>query len=296
MLRVGFGMILVSQILRSDDSDDSEGAVLIVGTTDKPRWELGIGAGFFSGYDYPASNKSNQRAIAVPFFIYRSPALRLGDGGVRAVAIETPRLKLDLSIGGSLNANSEDNRIRQGMPDLDFLFEIGPQLEVRLVDKPLDTGGRLQARFTSELRAVFSTDLRSVDERGYVANIGIGINLRNPSRSNVTLASLLKVSYASEELQDYFYQVDQPFVTDDRPAFDAQGGYLDTSLFFGVATRPFPSVRVFAGVIQGFFAGAKNSDSPLYEVSEQTRLAFGIVWTIKQSKEMVEIVDLGSDG
>jgi len=65
----------------TDDSDDSEGAVLIVGTTDKPRWELGIGAGFFSGYDYPASNKSNQRAIAVPFFIYRSPALRLGDGG-----------------------------------------------------------------------------------------------------------------------------------------------------------------------------------------------------------------------
>ena len=67
--------------------------------TRKPRWELGVGGGVFSGFDYPASDDPNRRAIALPFFIYRSPVFRVGGGGLRAVAIERPRVRLDLSIG-----------------------------------------------------------------------------------------------------------------------------------------------------------------------------------------------------
>lgn len=261
----------------------------------RPRWELGVGGGYFSGFDYPASRETNERAIAVPFFIYRSPRLRLGDGGIRAVAIERPRLKLDLSISGSLNASTRENSVRQGMDDLDFLFEIGPQLEVRLFDRSLASGARVRGRLTSELRAVFSTDFNSVDEQGFVADVGLGVNVANVAGTGIGLLAAVDVVFATEKLHDYFYQVDQEFVTATRPAFDARGGFLESSLVLGFAFSPFTDVRVFTGVIQGFFGGARNEDSPLFEVTQQTRVAVGIVWTLLRSKTMVNVVDLGRD-
>lgn|GEM_PF-421567 len=261
----------------------------------KPRWELGIGGGAFSGYDYPASSDRNKRAIALPFFIYRTPVFRVGDGGLRAVAIENPRFKLDLSVGGSLNASSEGSSVRQGMPDLDFLFEIGPQLEFRLLDRMLASGSRLRMRFTTELRAVFSSDFRGIDSRGLVIESGVGLNLDNVAGTRMSMLIGLDVTFASEKLHDYFYEVDAEFVTAARPLFDASAGYLETTLFTGVAYRPMASVRIFTGVIQGFFDGASNQRSPLFEVTRQTRLALGIVWTIRSSEQMIDVIDLGSN-
>ena len=65
----------------------------------KPVWELGVGAAFFSGHDYPASDDPNDTALALPFFVYRSERVRVQGGGVGAVAIERPRFKLDVSLG-----------------------------------------------------------------------------------------------------------------------------------------------------------------------------------------------------
>jgi len=105
----------------------------------------------------------------------------------------------------------------------------------------------------------------------------------------------LDVTFASEKLHDYFYEVDAEFVTAARPLFDASAGYLETTLFTGVAYRPMASVRIFTGVIQGFFDGASNQRSPLFEVTRQTRLALGIVWTIRSSEQMIDVIDLGSN-
>lgn len=299
------GILIVSTLMADDEAGTSSElpAAKITdvetlfpdGVTSKPRWEIGLGGGYFSGFDYPASSDANERALVVPFFVYRSPLLRLGDGGVRAVAIERPRLKLDLSIGGSLNASSEDNGVRQGMDDLDFLFELGPQLEVRLFDQRLDSGARLRGRLTSELRAVFSTDFKSVDAQGVIAEVGLGVNVANVAGTGISFLSGFDVSFATEQLHDYFYQVDPEFVTDSRPAFDAKGGYLESTLVAGFAFRPFADVRVFTGVIQGFYGGARNQDSPLFEVTEQTRFVLGVVWTALRSKTMVDVVDLGSN-
>lgn len=262
--------------------------------TQRPTWEIGVGGGYFSGFDYPASNDENQRAIALPFFIYRTPAFRIGGGGVRAVAIEKPRVKLDVSVGGSLNASSDGDGVREGLPDLDFLFEIGPQLEVRLFDENKARGGRLQGRFTSELRAVFATDFSKVSSQGFVAEFGVGVNYGNFRGSGIDLITALSTTFASEKLQDYFYEVDPEFVTESRSAFNAKAGYLETKLFAGIGIRPLRNVRVFTGVFTGLYEGARNQNSPLFETTTQTGFALGIVWTIKTSDTYVDIVDLGT--
>ncbi len=260
----------------------------------KPRWELGLGGGFVSGFDYPASSETSNRGIALPFFVYRSSIFRAGDGGVRAVAIEKPRFTLDLSVGGSLNADSEGNSAREGLPDLDFLFEVGPRFQLRIMDTTLPSGERIQGRFTTDLRAVFATDFSGVESLGAVADVGVGFNISNIRGLGITVLTGLDLTFASEGLQDYYYQVDPEFVTPDRQFFDANAGYLETTLFAGFAVRPFSSVRVFTGFIKGFFHGASNEDSPLFEVSEQTRFAVAVVWTLATSKNLIEVVDLGS--
>lgn len=261
----------------------------------RPRWELGLGGGYFSSFDYPASKEASNRGIVLPFFVYRSPVFRTGSGGIRAVAIERPRLTLDLSVGGSLNANSVGNTAREGMPDLDFLFEVGPQLKLQLLDKVLPTGERLLGRFTADVRAVFATDFRGVDSLGAVADIGLGLTMSNVRGTGISVLTGLELTYATEPLQDYFYQVEPEFVTPERAFFDAKAGYLESTLFAGFAVTPLPNVRLFTGFIKGFFQGAENADSPLFEVNEQTRFAVAFVWTIAKSKKMIDVVDLGSN-
>jgi len=260
--------------------------------TRRPRWEFGVGGGYVAGQDYPASSDPNSRSLALPFFIYRSAVFRVGGGGVRAVAIERPRVRLDLSVGGSLSASSEDNGSRAGMPDLDFLFELGPQLEVSLIDRPAGSGGRLQVEFATKLRAVVSTDFRGVRAQGFVAEAGVDVARRRVLGSRLDLVAGFDVTFADERLQDYFYEVDPAFATPARAAHDARAGYLGSELSLGVAIRARRDVRVFAGARTGLYAGAANEDSPLFETTSSTGVALGIVWTIARSERLIDVIEV----
>jgi outer membrane protein len=280
-----------------EESNPSNGVAevseLALGVKSRPRWEVGVGFGHIRGYDYPASRDHNRRSIALPFFVYRTRSLRFGGGGIRAVAIENPRVKLDLSVGGSLNASSSGDGVREGMPDLDFLFELGPQLEVRLRDEVIDGGSRLQSRFTSEIRAVFVTDFDEVDRQGLVAEAGLDITLRNVKGTGIDIGAAIGLTYANEKLQDYFYEVPAQYATPTRPEFDAKGGYLESKLNIGLVFRPRDNVAVFLGAFTGLYDGAANEDSPLFETTSQTGFALGVVWAIAKSRTMVEVVELG---
>ena len=109
----------------------------------------------------------------------------------------------------------------------------------------------------------------------------------------MSLISALDVTFADERLQDYFYEVDSEFVTATRPAFNAQGGYLETGLLVAMAIQPTPRVRVFLGVSQEYYDSAANQNSPLFETTEQTRYVFGFIWTLKTSEKMVDVIEMG---
>jgi MipA family protein len=96
----------------------------------RPLWEVGVAG--VGGYvaDYPGAEQSRFRGLPLPYFIYCGEVLRAGDGGLLRGRYDlSDRLEIDLSFDGSLNADSDDNTLRRGMPDLDFLAEIGPQLK-----------------------------------------------------------------------------------------------------------------------------------------------------------------------
>jgi hypothetical protein len=94
-----------------------------------PLWELGLVGG--GGYlpDYPAASQNHWRGIGLPYAVYRGDFLQVGERGiVRGLFLDLRQFEFDLSADASFPVNSSDNKARQGMNDLDTLFEIGPKL------------------------------------------------------------------------------------------------------------------------------------------------------------------------
>jgi MipA family protein len=91
------------------------------------------------------------------------------------------------------------------------------------------------------------------------------------------------MSYASEELQDYFYQVDPEFSNRDRIKYDAKGGYLGSELSLGLSFPIRKNIRGFLTGTAKFHQGAANQDSPLYEKDITYSFGIGFVWRLYQS-------------
>jgi len=259
---------------------------------DKPRWELGLGAAALSLEAYPASSESTNRAFALPYFIYRGDRVRMQDGNLTAVAVENRRYRVDLSIGAALNVNSEDIPLRAGLPDLDFLFELGPKIELTLWDKVSNAERRRQKlTWETALRAAFSTDFSSISSRGYVLNTQLEYEIDGFITPDTKLIFGGGPIWVTEKLGDYVYGVDEQFATDSRAAFQGRSGYLATNLVLGLRHRFTPNFQVFAALGIGLHEDAANRNSPLFEENFTTGLALGVAWALKTSKDTVQVME-----
>lgn len=128
-----------------------------------------VEAGVFGGGallpDYPAAGQPHVRGLVLPWLIYRGEPLRSDERGLRGRVWRSRDLEFTLNANGAAGSRSRDNRAREGMPDLDWLGEIGPAL--RWVAWR-STPGTTRLTLETPLRAVFSTDFCGVTYRGYV--------------------------------------------------------------------------------------------------------------------------------
>lgn len=253
-------------------------ATRIVESEGRPLWEAGLAG--FGGYlaDYPGADEGRARGFPIPYFIYRGEVFRAGEGGIvrgRYKASET--LEFDLSFDASLSSDSDKNILRRGMPDLDFLGEIGPQVIWR--------AWKAQDRSLSvnlPMRAVLSFGSGAVRSQGFVFNPRVTYRDRAFIGGN-TLSIGLGAILASENLMDYFYQVSPRFARPGRPAFDASGGYLGTEVSLNLSRVVTPRLRAFAGTQIGIFSGATNRGSTLLARNVNWNFAAGFAWGIWES-------------
>lgn len=254
----------------------------------RPVWEAGVLAAVFSSPEYPGAGQSQSNVIAAPYFIYRGETIRIGDGSIaRAVAIDKSWYELDLSLAGSFNANSEGNEARVGMPDLDFIFELGPQLKLRLSKFEFEQHGKAELLLNLQARAVFSTDFSSIHKRGYVFQPVLSYRQRGWLSEKTALSVSLSPTWASEKLHDYFYQVDSEFVTEQRSAYDADSGYLGTDLSVGLSFNATEDIRIFTFARASLHSGSANEDSPLFIDKSTYSYGLGMVWRLWESEEKV---------
>jgi outer membrane scaffolding protein for murein synthesis (MipA/OmpV family) len=257
-------------------------------------WELGVGGGAFYNPKYPASSEGRFFSLALPFVVYRGETFRIGDGGgARAVLVENETFEVDFSFGVALPSDSEDNSARVGMPELDFLGEIGPQMIFMLGNYDFDKNaddenmgtnlGKGRLDFRLQARAVFSTDFNRIDGRGYIFEPQISYQHRGLKHEDTAFNISFGMIFATEETHDYFYEVSPEFATAARPAYDAKAGYLGSELTLGLSFRVSENVRAFVGGSAQFHSLAANKDSPLFEKEVTYSIGTAFVWRFYKS-------------
>lgn len=249
-----------------------------------PKWEAGIAAAWAWTPHYPAAEQNGSLFLALPYFIYRWERVTVGEGGlVRGRVFEDRRVELTASVGGALPAKSEDNRAREGMPDLDTLAEVGVQLAVTLAERE----GRDSWKLQLPLRAVFSTDFIGLDYRGVILRPRIAYTRERLGGANARMILGAGPIFASGMLMDYFYEVPPQFATAERPVYDARGGYLGSAASLAASFRVNERLRFLVGAQAAYYGGATNTDSPLFRDKTNYSFGLGLAWRILASKTTV---------
>lgn len=254
---------------------------------ERPLWELAGGGGVISLPYYRGAEEN--RVLPVPFIypVYRGDVLRVDEEGIRGLFIESERVTLDVSADGTVPASDDDIDAREGMPDLDATFQIGPSLTIDLWAR------RPRAErliLTLPLRGVLAVDTSP-------EYIGLAASPKLTYERDVRFAGRYwrvgmtgGVELGSDKLHEYFYTVDPEFQTPTRPAFDAAGGYAGTRFTLSAQGRRGDNWI-------GAFIRYDNVDDAVFEnsplVSRSGNLSAGIVfaWFFAASKKMVTVPD-----
>ena len=251
----------------------------------KPLLEGGAGAVSALVPAYPGSEDTNFFFIPFPTFFYRGDVLRADEeGGMRGRFFKNDRLEVNLSIGGSLPASSKDVSIRDGMPDLNTMVEFGPGVLATLWQKRGPISFKLGLNLP--LRNAWSVDFFEAKERGLVFNpLLYFITEGLLAKGYLTFTSLSSV-FATQKFHRVFYAVDPQFQTAVRPSYQAQSGYLGTTLAQGFSKQVYKDVLMFLGFGYQNFKGAANRNSPLLRREENFSAALGIVWWFWESDSL----------
>jgi MipA family protein len=258
---------------------------------DEPLWELRVGASGLYGPVYPGASENKLNGVGAPLFIYRGERIRFGEYGVaRAIAAETRRFQLDVSLDAAYAA--EDAEARAGMPDIDYLFQIGPQAVYRLMDTGWTADGRTEVTAFLPVRGVAATDFSSIDHAGWLAEPAIAFRRQYAGERRHSWTARLFASFADEDLQAYWYEVAPAFAIAGRPAYDAEGGYLSTGVNLSWTRELTEDFQIFLTYQGRYFGGSANADSPLLEEDWTNAVSVSFVWTALQSRRPARNQDM----
>lgn len=263
-------MCFISGVVVADGEADRNGGL--------PTIELGVGLGGQHLNDYRGSKEAQTTVLPLPFGVYRGNLFKADRGGVRTDLFATPRFELNLSAAVALSSGDDDNSLRRDMPELGSMFEFGPSFNINLTGDDFRQGWM----FRIPLRAAFSLGGDGDGYEGYIFNPKL--TYRHPDfykgwSTRVNIAGL----YGSESFHDYYYTVDTPFVTADRPYYKAKAGYSGA---YGKVSFTRYRDKWYYGISfrYDYLNGAVFEDSPLVETNGYYAISFGISRVLWQSK------------
>jgi outer membrane protein len=256
----------------------------IAAGAEKPLWELGAGLALLQLPDYRGSDKNRLYLLPYPYFIYRGDTLHVDRERVSGRIFKTDNVLLDISLYGQVPVKSSDNDARRDMPDLDPTFELGPSLNITILDNRQD---RYKLNLALPARAVFSTDFSSLHHEGWVFSprfvfektdfiAGTGLNL------GVSAGPL----FADHGYNSYYYSVDPAYATASRPSYSAGGGYAGSSITLGL-NKGYKQLVFNAFVSVTFLQGAVFEDSPLVKTSYSVMSGIAVSWFFLKSARSV---------
>jgi MipA family protein len=251
----------------------------------RPEWEIGAG---FAAIDFPVYRGANDRRsylLPIPYFVYNGEVLQINRERMRGLIFRNDGIEMDISVNGSVPANSSDSIARQGMPNLDATLEIGPSLNFHLYyaeDKQTNLDLRMP------LRSVTASDFSRFQNVGWLFQPQLNLDIHNIAHSGWNLGLLGSVIFSDQRYNQYFYDVSAQYATQTRPAYSANGGYAGAQFIVALNKR-------HDGYWTGGFvkwddlSGAVFADSPLVERKQYFTIGFAVTWVLGKSDKMVEV-------
>lgn len=251
----------------------------------RPEWEVGAG---FAAIDFPVYRGASDRRsylLPIPYFVYNGEVLQINRERVRGLIFRSDSVELDVSVNGSVPANSKDSSARSGMPDLDATLEVGPSLNVHFYyseDKKTNFDMRLP------LRSVTASDFNRFQNAGWLFQPQLNLDIRDVAHSGWNLGLVGSMIFSDQRYNQYFYDVQPQYVTATRPAYSANGGYAGTQFIAALSKR-------HDGYWTGGFIkwdnlnGAVFEDSPLVQTRQYFTVGFAVTWVFDKSDKMVAV-------
>ena len=252
--------------------------------TQRPLWEAGIGAAALYLPDYRGSDQSRAYLLPFPYVVYRGDWLKADRDGARAYMYRDERMKLDLSLSAGVPVESKKNDARQGMPDLPFSVELGPNLEINLA-RTADDRVRFDVRVP--LRAAVSIE-RSPRFIGTIFSPHVALDWR--SAAGWKVGFLTGPYYGDQRYHAHYYGVEPQFATAQRPAYSAPGGYGGWQALASLSRR-IGSIWMGAYARADDLHGAVYADSPLVRRHNAFAAGVGVAWVFGTSDRMVAADD-----
>ena len=248
-----------------------------------PQWELGAGAAYIDFPHYRGSNERQNYVLPIPYAIYHGDILKVDRQRVRGLLFHTETAELDVSVNGSVPVRN--NTARQGMPDLDPTFEIGPVLNIVLY-KSESNHAQLELRLP--VRSVIATDFTYLRDIGFMFQPHLNLDVQNVfDQTGWNWGMGAGLIFTDSRYNQYFYGVDTTYARPDRPAYTARGGYAG-SQFVAALTKRFPGYWVSGFVKWDMLQGAAFEGSPLVKRKETSTFGFAVTWMFAESSIRVD--------
>ena len=255
----------------------------------RPLYEFGFGAINLDIPYYPGSKENQNRTI--PFFwpVYRGKYLRLDQEGTRAKLTDSRFFELGFSLGFSFPINSDDNPVRQGLKDIDYVVEIGPRLIFRLISRSTwqKLNFNLSARAAYE---VMRNDLNSY-HIGITGGPSISYWIYLNKKKTTSLFTSASMLFGDSDYNNFFYGVGPKNLRNlsSSTLYQANSGEISRRIFTRIATNIGRTLQVFVGGFYSDLSKSSNLNGPLIEQKKNRGLAFGFLWNFYQSEETVSV-------
>lgn len=198
---------------------------------------LGVGVAFTNIDDYIGSDESQTYVIPVPYVYYQSENVTVDRNTFEGDLFESGSWHLALNAGGSIPVDSDENKARQGMADLDWVGELGPSIEYYFTGNSR-ADDSIYIDFS--LRKAMATNFSRIKDIGWTGQLSLHKKqqlkmnmLGGETNFEVSVSAL----FYTDKYAQYFYSVSKPDVTPERFAYQAYGGYAGLKLAVGGTWR-----------------------------------------------------------
>lgn len=233
---------------------------------------------------YPSSSSQNFTALPLPYPVYRGKVFSFGQD-LEEIAngqlLKTSRVSLSVGLNAAFPESSDNLDGRDGMPDLDFLVEAGPELAVALSGGPEEDRELI---LSLQVRGAASLDGFDATGRGFVFNPELEYLARDFLDAKTELRLRISPTWGTSDYTDFFYGVDPDYATAERPAYEAASGYVNTEFLVGL-NRKISDRLEFRGSIRLWInKGSANEASPLFQRDYDRGIRLALFWTIWESE------------